>query len=193
MGGAHQEVDGEAWVRGYFGVGVEGISKAMNVGSLLRTAHAFGAGFMFTVAAAYAPREGNRADTSAAEAEVPLYHFPDVASLLLPRGCRLVGVEIRDDAIALPSFRHPRTAAYVFGRERGELTPAMIERCEFIVRIPSRFALNVGIAGAIVLYDRLISLGRFPRRPETPGGPREMLPPPVFGPPRFRRKGPDKP
>ncbi len=179
-------------MRGYFGVGVEGISKAMNVGSLLRTAHAFGAGFMFTVAAAYPTREGGKADTSAAEAEIPLYHFPDVASLLLPRGCRLVGVEIRDDAIALPSFRHPRTAAYVFGRERGALTPAMVERCAFIVRIPSRFALNVGIAGAIVLYDRLISQGRFPRRPETAGGPREPLPPAVFGPPRFRTKTPDR-
>ncbi|MFO1155163.1 MAG: RNA methyltransferase [Rhodospirillales bacterium] len=178
-------------MRGFFGVGVEGISKAMNVGSLLRTAHAFGASFMFTVAAAYSPREGGRVDTSAAEAEVPLYHFADVDALLLPRGCQMVGVEIRDDAVALPSFRHPRAAAYVFGRERGELTPAMIERCQYIVRIPTRFALNVGIAGAIVLYDRLISLGRFPRRPETPGGPREALPLPVFGPPRFRKREPE--
>ncbi|MBT4219652.1 MAG: TrmH family RNA methyltransferase, partial [Rhodospirillaceae bacterium] len=28
-------------MRGYFGVGVEGISKVMNVGSIFRTAHAF--------------------------------------------------------------------------------------------------------------------------------------------------------
>ena len=40
-------------MRGYFAIGVEGISKAMNVGSLFRTAHAFGAGFVFTVAATY--------------------------------------------------------------------------------------------------------------------------------------------
>ncbi len=37
-------------MRGYFGIGAEGISKAMNVGSLFRSAHAFGASFMFTVA-----------------------------------------------------------------------------------------------------------------------------------------------
>ena len=30
-------------MRGYFGIGVEGISKPMNLGSLFRTAHAFGA------------------------------------------------------------------------------------------------------------------------------------------------------
>ena len=33
-------------MKGYFGVGVEGISKAINVGTLFRTAHAFGAAFV---------------------------------------------------------------------------------------------------------------------------------------------------
>ena len=33
----------EARSRGYFGIGVEGVSKSANVGALLRTAHAFGA------------------------------------------------------------------------------------------------------------------------------------------------------
>ena len=31
--------------RGYFGIGAEGISKPMNLGALMRTAHAFGASF----------------------------------------------------------------------------------------------------------------------------------------------------
>ncbi len=38
--------------RGFFGIGVERISKPMNLGSLLRTAHAFGASFVYTVDAA---------------------------------------------------------------------------------------------------------------------------------------------
>ncbi|MEX2009990.1 MAG: TrmH family RNA methyltransferase, partial [Dongiaceae bacterium] len=29
-------------MRGYFGIGVEGISKPMNLGNLMRSAHAFG-------------------------------------------------------------------------------------------------------------------------------------------------------
>jgi len=37
--------------RGYFGIGVEGISKPMNAGNLFRTAHAFGASFVFTIGA----------------------------------------------------------------------------------------------------------------------------------------------
>jgi hypothetical protein len=38
------------------------------------------------------------------------------------------------------------------------------------------------------MYDRLISLGRFPRRPIMPGGPVEPLPEHVFGEPILRKK-----
>ncbi len=175
-------------MRGYFAIGVEGISKAMNVGSLFRTAHAFGASFVFTVAAAYARDEGAKSDTSDAPGQVPFYSFPDVATLLLPKDCSLVGVELTDDAAELPSFRHPPQAAYVMGPERGALSPELTEKCEFVVKIPTRFCVNVGIAGAIVMYDRIINLGSFPRRPERPGGSTEPLPEHVFGEPRIRNK-----
>ena len=175
-------------MRGYFGIGVEGVSKALNVGALFRTANAFGASFVFTIAAAYARREGGKSDTSDAPGQVPFYAFPDAGSLLLPTGCRLVGVEIVEGATELPSFRHPREAAYVLGPERGGFSKDLIGRCDFVVRIPTGFALNVGIAGAIVMYDRLTSLGRFARRPELPGGPTERLPTHVFGGPKIRKK-----
>lgn len=50
--------------RGYFGIGVEGVSKSANVGALLRTAHAFGAAFCFTVGPGWDAREGRLADTA---------------------------------------------------------------------------------------------------------------------------------
>lgn len=180
-------------MRGYFGIGAEGISKAMNLGSLFRTAHAFGASFIFTVAAAYDRAEGNLADTSDAEASLPCYHFPDVAALALPRGCVLVGVELLDSALDLPSFRHPRAAAYVLGPERGSLSPAVLARCEHVVKIPTRFCVNLAVAGAIVMYDRVLTHGRFAGRPVAPGGKVEQLPPHVAGAPirRQRRGGGD--
>ena len=175
-------------MRGFFAIGVERISKAMNVGGLFRTAHAFGASFVFTVAAAYPRQEGGKADTSDALGSLPFYSFPDVASLVLPQGCRLVGVELLADAVELPSFRHPRRACYVLGPERGTLSSDLVERCDVVVRIPSAFAVNVGIAGAIVMYDRLITRGRFPERPVRPGAPVEPLPTHVFGDPLVRRR-----
>lgn len=173
-------------MRGYFGIGVEGVSKQANVGSLFRSAHAFGASFVFTVAADYTRRDAGRADTSDAVAQVPFYAFPDVPRLLLPKGCRLVGVELVDDAIELPSFHHPAQAAYVMGRERGSLTPEMLARCDFVVKIPTRFCVNLGVAGAIVMYDRITSLGRFAPRPVRSGGPTEGVADHVHGGPVFR-------
>lgn len=163
-------------MRGYFGIGVEGISKAMNVGSLFRTAHAFDASFVFTVAASYAKTDGKQSDTSNALGHLPFYSFPNIGSMVLPNDCTLVGVELTDDAIELPSFHHPQQAAYILGPERGSLSPEMQERCTHILRIPTRFCINVGLAGAIILYDRTLSMGRFAARPVSPGGPVEELP-----------------
>lgn len=175
-------------MRGYFGIGVQGVSKAMNVGSLFRTAHAFGASFVFTVAATYPREEGKLADTSDTPGNLPFYEFADVAALRLPQGCALIGVEIVDEAAELPSFRHPRCAAYVLGPERGALPPELIALCDQVVRIPTKFSVNLAIAGAIVMYDRLLSTGRFPGRPLAPGTPVEALPAHVFGPPRRRQR-----
>lgn len=173
-------------MRGYFGIGVEGISKAMNVGSIFRTAHAFGAGFVFTVAATYARGEGGRADTSSTLEHTPFYEFPHMDAMVLPHKCSLIGVELTPDSIDLPSFHHPARAAYILGPERSSLSGPMSDRCEFVIKIPMRFCVNVSIAAAIVMYDRVQSLGRFHPRPQRPGGPTEALADPVFGAPKFR-------
>ena len=167
-------------MRGYFGIGVQGLSKPMNAGNLFRSAHAFGAGFIFTVGAAYSTRDG-RSDTSDAPSQVPFYNFDDVESMRLPQGCELVGVELLDDAVDLPSFRHPGRAAYVLGPERGSLSPDLLARCAHTVKIPTKFCINLAVTGALVMYDRLRSLGRFPERPVTPSGPLVPVPPHVRG------------
>ncbi len=158
-------------MRGYFGIGVEGINKPFNVGNLFRSAHAFDASFVFTIDATYRRAEGAQADTSDALASLPFYSFPKLGDFILPKGCALVGVELLDNAVDLPSFTHPRCAAYVLGPERSSLSPALTARCDHILKIPTRFCLNVGIAGVVVMYDRLLSMGRFAPRPVMAGGP----------------------
>jgi len=176
-------------MRGYFGIGAEGISKAMNVGALMRTAHAFGGSFFFTIGVGYDRRTSSKSDTSNGSFELPVFEFADAGALRLPKECRLVGIEIADDAIELPSFHHPRAAAYVFGAERRGLSAELAALCDHVVRIPTRFSINVGLAGAIVMYDRVLSMGRFAPRPVRPGGPTEPAPPlPEFGEPLWVRK-----
>ncbi len=174
-------------MKGYFGIGAEGTTKGMNLGSLFRSAHAFGASFVFTIDSQVARDEIRLSDTADTPASLPYYSFADAGSLALPKGCTLVGIEITDDAVELPRFRHPRCAAYVVGGERASLSPALTALCDHVVRIPTRFSLNLALAGAIVMYDRLISLGLFPARPVMPGGATEALPTHVYGAPVRKR------
>ena len=175
-------------MRGYFGIGAEGVSKPMNLGALMRTAHAFGASFVFSVNADDRVREVYSADTSKSFENLPYYGWDSLADMALPRGCRLVGVELTEDAVELPRFRHPKAAAYILGSERGDLSPEVLERCAHVVKIPTQFCLNVSLAGALVMYDRLTVMGGFPTRPIMPGGPAPQPKVPVkHGPVRMRR------
>src|SRR5262249_35011517 len=102
-----------------------------------------------------------------------------------------VGIEITDDAVDLPSFHHPLRAAYVLGSERLSLSGPVLARCQHVVKIPTRFSINVGMAGAIVLYDRMLTPGRFAERPMRAGGPGAHAIPPraQWGAPIMRRRG----
>jgi tRNA G18 (ribose-2'-O)-methylase SpoU len=169
-------------MRGFFGVGAEGISKGANLGALVRTTHAFGGSFFFTLGTALDLYAVRASDTSDAFDHLPFYDFPDLGAMILPAGVTVVGVELTPDAIELPSFRHPTRAVYVLGPEMGSLSPAMQEKCDFIVKIPTKFCVNVGVAGALVLYDRMISMGRFADRPVAAGGPITDMPEPLWSP-----------
>lgn len=177
-------------MRGYFGIGAEGISKMLNVGNMFRSAHAFGASFAFTVNGSYKKNIGYKADTSKGFGHMPFYEFPSLDEMMLPRGCKLVGVELVEDSIELPSFRHPMQAAYILGPERASLSAETLERCDFVIKIPMKFCVNVGIAGAIVMYDRLLSMGRFAPRPVMAGGPETPMADHVHGGPIFRTMNP---
>ena len=136
-------------MRGYFGIGVEGISKPMNLGALFRSAHAFGASFVFTVAADYLKA---RSDTTDMQGSVPYYDFADIGALRLPKDCALVGVEFRDDAVELPSFRHPRCAAYVLG-------PDLRAGCRPQVVVPTSWWQTAVSLGAWTLVGCTVAPG----------------------------------
>jgi tRNA G18 (ribose-2'-O)-methylase SpoU len=161
--------------RGYFAVGAERMSKSLNLGNLMRSAHAFGASFTFTIGATYNALEAY-ADTSKSQHHLPHYNWRGLEEMALPKGVKLVGVELVEGAIDLPSFQHPLRAAYVLGPERGSLSETLLARCDYVVKIPTSFCVNVAMAGAIVMYDRVRTLARFADRPVSEGGPPGLLP-----------------
>ncbi len=173
-------------MRGFFAIGAEGISKPMNLGNLMRSAHAFGASFVFTIDA-HKKLEKPGSDTSNAPVHIPYYQWQAIEDMTLPQGCKLVGVELLDEAVDLPSFRHPLQAAYVLGPERGSLSPELIEKCDHIIKIPTSFCINVATAGAIIMYDRIKTIGRFGEPPVTPSGKPSELTHHLHGTPQLRK------
>lgn len=152
-------------MRGYFGIGSEGLSKPHNLGVILRTAHAFGASFAFTIGSDLNTDGVRQTDTSGSSTHLPFYRWPDFELGRFPEGCVLVGIELTEDAIDLPSFRHPLNAAYILGPEKGSLSEPVQYACAHIVKIPTKFCLNVGLATALTLYDRSILFGSHAPRP----------------------------
>jgi len=173
-------------MRGYFGIGAERISKAMNLGAVLRTGHAFGASFAFTINAHHRAREVDLSDTAKSASHLPLYVWDGLDDLRLPKGCVLVGVELDPRAVDLPSFRHPENAAYLLGPEKGDLSEDAKALCSHIVKIPTKFCVNLSVAAALVMYDRTLSMGGYGERPVGSARPHLLTPADEWRRPRKR-------
>ena len=149
--------------RGYFSIGVENISKPMNLGNLIRSAHAFGANSVFTINPHKRVTENkdkiSKSDTSKSTYHLPYYEWDTIEDITLPKGCKIIGIEITDDAESLPNFVHPMQAMYILGPEKGSLSGKTLSMADHVIKIPTSFSLNVAIAGAIVMYDRIKTFG----------------------------------
>lgn len=145
--------------RGYFGVAVYHPKTAANVGSLWRSAVLFGASFLATVGHRYGNRQPS--DTEHAADHTPLIHFANLDDLIehLPYSCPLVGVELDPRARALDVFAHPERALYLLGAEDRGLPMSVMDRCHYLVQIPTAVprSMNVACAGSVVLSHRHLS------------------------------------
>jgi len=143
----------------FFGIGIQNGKTPENLGVLWRSAQNLGASFIFTIGNRYAKQSS---DTHNAVNSMPYFHYVDFEDFFknLPKGARLVGVELDEKAEDLETFHHPRRCVYLLGAEDNGLTKAAIEKCHFLVKFKSVMSLNVSVAGSIVLYDRGIDKPR---------------------------------
>lgn len=141
-------------MRGFFGIGIQNVKTPINVGTLWRSAYILGANFIFTIGKRY---KHQASDTTKAPRHIPLYHYETFKDFYnhMPHNCKLVGVELDDNAIDLKYFVHPERCVYLLGAEDAGLTKEAMEKCHYIVRIAGDYSMNVSVAGSIVMYDRL--------------------------------------
>ena len=175
-------------MRGYFGIGIEGVSKPMNLGSLLRTAHAFGASFLFTIGGLVQRRQIENADTSSAMANLPLHEFRISPAFSCRAAAGLSAwscCPTRSTCRASATRPRPPTCS-------GPSAPACRRRSRSAAisssAFPTRFCVNLAIAGALVMYDRMVCLGRFAERPVRVGGASRPPLPHAHGEPLWQSK-----
>lgn len=137
--------------RGYFGIGIVGSKTAANVGTLWRSAANFDAAFIFTVGRRY-PKQAS--DTVQAWKHTPLFEVPSIEDLLIPKGCKRIGLEQVERSRPLRGFQHPERAIYFLGAEDSGLSTEVLSMCDEVLSIDTPMCLNVAVAGSIVMYDR---------------------------------------
>ena len=72
-----------------------------------------------------------------------------------PDDLDIVCIEFAENAIALPAYRHPHNALYIFGPEDGTISQNIIDRADAVVYVPTVGCMNLAATVNVVLYDRL--------------------------------------
>jgi tRNA(Leu) C34 or U34 (ribose-2'-O)-methylase TrmL len=135
-------------------IGLCNPKSVSNVGSVLRAAGCYGAkaiyftGQRFQHAAKYSTDTKNQHQQIVLQASESLIDSVDANT-------HIVCVELVEGAIALPAYKHPDKALYIFGPEDGSISQALINQSHDVVYIPTTGCMNLAATVNVVLYDRL--------------------------------------
>lgn len=140
-------------MRGYFGIGVYHPKTEENIGTLWRSAYAFGASCIFVIGRRY---RHQASDTVKAPLSIPMYEFQTLEEFEArkPWNCQTVCIEITKEAKSLVNVNHYDRTFYVLGAEDKGL-PASFMKGKSVIQIPTKVCLNVAVAGSIIMYDRI--------------------------------------
>lgn len=140
-------------MRGYFGVAVYKGKNYTNFGTLFRSANILGAKYLAVIGARF---KREHTDVLKSDRHMPVFEFKDFDDFYkhLPFDCRLVGVEMTEEALLADSYSHPERAVYLLGSEDHGLPQDVIKKCHDVIKLRGDRSLNVSVAGSIVIYDR---------------------------------------
>ncbi|KAJ0033894.1 uncharacterized protein LOC116145569 [Pistacia vera] len=134
---------------------VHNIAKRHNVGTLARSATAFGVSEMILIGR----RDFNAFGSHGSTSHVNFRHFhslTDARQFLKSKDCDICGVEITHDAVAVNQHPFKKSTAFLLGNEGTGLSAKECEICDFFVYIPQygtgTASLNVTVAASIVLH-----------------------------------------
>ncbi|MDY3014962.1 MAG: RNA methyltransferase [Evtepia sp.] len=137
---------------------LDGLQDPGNVGTLWRTADAFGADGMILLPGSADPwNPKTLRATMGACFRLPVWEsdLPGLEALLEREGLPLFATALREDTEDIRSLSLAR-AAVVIGSEGKGVSEAVLSRCEKTIKIPMEArceSLNAAVAGAVVLWQ----------------------------------------
>lgn len=143
-------------MRGYFGIGIYEPCKRENIGTLFRSASNFNADFIFVVGRKY---KVEKSDTTKTHRHIPMFEYNKWEDFIIPKDCKLIGVEIDNRSKNLAKFVHPERSIYILGSEKFGLPENVMKKCDALVYIDTNRCMNVASVAGIVMYDRTTKYG----------------------------------
>ncbi len=140
--------------RHVFEVAIENFGHDHNIGTVVRTANAFGAASVHIVGR----RRWNRRGAMVTDRYQHLHHHPDVAGLAeyaAGNGLTIVAVDNISGSVPLETAAVPRSSLLLFGSESEGLTAAARAAAAMTVSIAqfgSTRSVNAGVAAGIAMH-----------------------------------------
>ncbi|GAB3207732.1 rRNA methylases [Marinactinospora thermotolerans DSM 45154] len=137
-----------------FHVAVENWEHDFNIGSVVRTANAFGAKAVHIVG----KRRWNRRGAMVTDRYQHVHHHPDTTALLAwaeEEDLPVIGVDNLPGSVPLETYPLPRACVLVFGQEGPGLSEEARSVCRAVLSIAqfgSTRSINAGAAAAIAMH-----------------------------------------
>ena len=144
---------------------IDNLRSPFNVGSIFRSADAFGTGELALCGITPHPPMLKLERTAMGTTEsVPWKYFNETAEAInyfRKKGYKITGIETAEGAGKLPEIIFRIKTALVFGNEEFGLTDEAISLCDEFVEIPQvgmKNSINVASAFSVVMYDAMKAL-----------------------------------
>lgn len=139
---------------------LENVRSALNVGSVFRTADAFGIEAVYLCGITACPPHREILKTALGATETVFWKsfekISDAADELRSKGYKLAAVEQTDQSIELNNFIPSARQALIFGNEIDGVSDAALALCNDYIEVPqfgAKHSLNVAVCAGIVLWE----------------------------------------
>ncbi len=135
-------------------IAIENLERDFNIGSIVRTANAFGVRHVHIIGR----RQWNKRGAMATDKYLHVKHHPTVNDFVAHIGTtrQIIIVDNIDGAVDIQKAELPKSSVLVFGSEKSGVSDDMKAKATAIVAIRqlgSTRSLNVGAAAAIAMYE----------------------------------------